>query len=218
MDTTGSILVGRVRSKEYLASNMKKWVTKIWGKLLDSLPSVVTMTKGWFSLHFHRPEHVSWVLSKYWHIEMMQVLLKRWTPLFDSKIEQLGAGPIWVRMPGLQLQFWIEDVFRCVANDLGVFLFYDKYFLESSKMAYACILFHLDTRDGLVKILRLQWWGNIKLQKLDYKGVPSRCRSCHEFGHTYKEYPLLAKEKSGGDSVVREDGQGITSNMLNQTS
>lgn len=102
----------------------------------------------------------------------MMILLKRWSPLFDLEHEQLGAGPIWVRMPRLPLQLWAEDVFRCVGNDLGVFLDYETSFQELGKMAYARILVHLDTREGLVEIQRMQQRDNICLQKLDYEGFP----------------------------------------------
>lgn len=60
-----------------------------------------------------------------------------------------------VKIPRLSLQFWTEDVFRCVDNDLWVFSDYEKSFLEFGNMVYAHILVHLDTREGLVETLKL---------------------------------------------------------------
>lgn len=180
---------------------LKKWVTEIWGQVLENLSTIVTMTRGWFALRFNRPKHASWILTKYWHIEMVPFMLKIWSPLFDPEREQLGVRPIWVRIPRLPLQFWTEDVLKCIGNYLGVILAYDKSFFESGKMDFAHILVHIDTKEGLVEILKLQWRGINRLQKLEYKGVPFRCRRCHEVGILYKECPLLAKDKFVEESM-----------------
>lgn len=70
------------------------------------------MTKGWFSLTFARPEHSDWALKQFWHLELHPVYLKRWVPLFDPKKENAGAGPIWMRLPGLPLHFWNDTALR----------------------------------------------------------------------------------------------------------
>lgn len=163
MDTTENFSVGRVHDREYTTAHLKKWVAEIWGKIVNSLLLVMTMTRGWFTLRFHRSKHVTSVLSKYCHIKMIPILLKWWSLLFDTEHEQLGAGPIWVRLLGLPLQFWTKDVFKCVGNYIGIILDFEKYFQESGKRAYAHILVHLGTREELVESLRLQWQGIIRL-------------------------------------------------------
>jgi len=50
---------------------------------------------------------------------MTPVLLKRWSPLFDPKREQIGAGPLSVCLPGLPLQYLCEEVFIIKGNALG---------------------------------------------------------------------------------------------------
>ena len=77
------------------------------------------------------------------------MLLKHWTPLFDPETEQIGVGPIWIRLPGLPLQYWSKDIFRRIGNSLGTFMEYDKSYQTTGMMAYARILIHLDTRGGL---------------------------------------------------------------------
>lgn len=72
--------------------------------MLKDLPEVQVLPRGWFSLHFAKGNYTDLVLARYWYIEMAPVLLKRWSPLFDSKREQIGAGPLWVRLFGLPLQ------------------------------------------------------------------------------------------------------------------
>lgn len=93
---------------------------------------------------------------------MTPVPLKHWLALFDPDKEKLGAGPIWVRLPGLPLQFWSEDVLGGIGDDLGVYLDHDKSYIESGNVAIAKILVHLDTKEGLVESLCLQYCGYIR--------------------------------------------------------
>lgn len=61
----------------------------------------------------------------------------------------MGVGPLWVKLPGLPLHFWLEDIFRHIGNALGTYLEHDKSYMSTGIMAYAMILVHLDTREGL---------------------------------------------------------------------
>lgn len=89
-----TMLVGKVRGRKYSNARLKQWTREIWGGSLDTLPEVLLLTKGWFSLTFAQPEQSDWALMKYWHIEMHPVHLKRWVPLFDPNKENAGAGTI----------------------------------------------------------------------------------------------------------------------------
>lgn len=69
----------------------------------------------------------------------------------------------------------------------------DKSYITTGMMAYARILVHLDTRGGLQEYIITQLKSFLRKQKLDYEGIPYRCRRCHQVGHIYKDCPLLKK-------------------------
>ena len=104
MDYADRVLVGRIRGRSYTTDRLKSWAAEIWGQHLANIPFVQTFVRGWFALRFARADHTSWVLSSFWHFEKAPVLLKRWTPLFDPETEQVGVGPVWIRLPGFPLQ------------------------------------------------------------------------------------------------------------------
>lgn len=111
----------------------------------------------------------------------------------DPKREQIGARPLWVRLPGLPLQYWCEEVFVRIGNALGTYLNHDRTFVQSKNRTLARILVHMDTREGLEEKITLQWGKYSWVQILDYEEVPFRCRRCHRVGHIFKECPLMKK-------------------------
>jgi hypothetical protein len=64
-------------------------------------PEVQTLAKGWFMLKLRKEEEVEWVLKSPWYIDLVLVLLKKWSPLFDASRERVDELPIWVRLSGL---------------------------------------------------------------------------------------------------------------------
>lgn len=114
--------------------------------------------------------------------------------MFDLEKENHEAGPIWVRLPSLSLQFWGQEIFKVIGDDLGVYLDHDRTYQDTDCLEMARILVHLDTREGLVESYLLQM-GDITCQEiLDYEGIPFRCRKCHEVGHLYKDCLRISRQ------------------------
>jgi len=102
----------------------------------------------------------------------------------------------------LPLQYWCEEVFIKIGNALGTYLDHDRTFVQSKNRTLARILVHLDTREGLGEKITLQWGKFIKVQILNYEGVPFRCWRCHRVGHIFKGCPLKKKIRGHPKSVT----------------
>lgn len=157
MDTTDRFFVGQVLGWNYSMTRLKQWTVKIWGHILTDLPFLQTLVRGWFTLHFARVEHTTWILSKFCHIEHTPMLLKIWSPLFDPEREQMGIGPLWVRLLGFPLHFLSEDIFWHIGNALGTYLEHANSYLSATYMSLVRILVHLDTRECLEEKITLHW-------------------------------------------------------------
>lgn len=77
-------------------------------------------------------------------------------PMFDPKLERVGARSIWVRLPGLPVHFWTEQIFKQIGDAMGKFLTYDDSFISSRTMAYARILVYMDLTYGLPEFINIQ--------------------------------------------------------------
>lgn len=94
--------------------------------------------------------------------------------MFDPKKENLGAGPIWVFLLALLLQFWAEEIFKVISDDLGIYLDHNKTYQDMGCLEMASILVYLDTKESLVESCLLQMGGITHRQNLDYEGIPFR--------------------------------------------
>ena len=75
------------------------------------------------------------------------------------------------------------------------------------------MLIFLDTREGLVANLILQYKGYTHNQKLGYEGVPFRCHRCHKVGHIYNDCPLVQKNHGNGASCALKVPKSIGNNV-----
>ena len=110
-----------------------------------------------FLFKFEILEDANRVLKKPWSIDSTPLLLKKWSPLFDASKERMNVLLIWVRMPRIPIDFWIELRFRELWNAMGTFMDADMSFCITGQMLVARILVSLDIRVGLAKEMELIW-------------------------------------------------------------
>jgi hypothetical protein len=74
----------------------------------------------------------------------------------------------------------------------------DWSFLATDEYVVARILVHINLRECLAEDIELVLRGKTFKQKLDYVGVPFRCRRCHKKGHVVRQcrLPFIPKGKN----------------------
>lgn len=183
-------LVGRARGKKFSSDYIQSWGKQNWQTNLIREFRVLTLAKGWFSIHFKNKEAAEWVLKRNWSLGNIPVLFKKWSPMFDAAHEKADVFPVWVRAPGLPSFLWVESVFKAIGNRLGTYLEADMSFLETNNREMARILVCINRSGGLAEEINLQYKEYVFEQILDYEFLSFRCHRCHEYGHLAKECPL----------------------------
>jgi hypothetical protein len=130
-----------------------------------------------------KAEDVEWVLRSPCCIYSYLILLKKWTPFFDANRERTNVLPIWVHLTGLQVEFRTKVSFFDLGNALGTFMDANTSFITSGKQSVAQILVSLNIRGGLAEELELICKDKHFFQKMEYEGIPFRCRCCHKHDH-----------------------------------
>lgn len=118
-------------------------------------------------------------------------------PLFDAQKEKEVESPVWVKLPGLPMQFSTDSAFISVGNTLGKFLNIDISYLRTHECGVARILVSLNPREGLADAINLKYRDIEFFQILDYENLPFRCHCCHQYGHLDWECPLGHRQRRG---------------------
>ena len=84
------------------------------------------MAKGYLSFCFSCDEDKRDILcSSPWVMGKHTLLLQKWAPNLYSLDDSAIQAPVWVKLHGLPLEFWVEDVFKGIANTFGELLSLD---------------------------------------------------------------------------------------------
>jgi hypothetical protein len=150
-------VVGRARGKRLGTTFLRSWMEKSWGSNL-SAPSLAfrLLAKGWFAFVFTASLMSLGFFPKLGVWSDTPIVLKRWTPGFDAKRERVDVVPVWVRLPGLPMQYWNPVRFSAIGNKLGEYIDVDFSFEDTGLMSMARILVRLDLRPGLLKELTIE--------------------------------------------------------------
>ena len=202
-------LVGRVNGRAFAIGTISNWMKEEWG-FLGYVPEVAELNRRWFAFTFRTEEQAQSILRRIWSIQNSPMLLKPWTPMFDTSRERVDIIPIWVRLPALPHHYWEEKYFKSIGNKIGEFLEADNSYLDTRQRKMARILVNINVREGLGEEVDLVLGPFHHTQKLDYENIPFRCRRCHEYEHLVEDckLPLRVIKRKVPKEVIRAS-QGI---------
>jgi len=108
---------------------------------------------------------------------------------------------VWMRLPHLNLHCWSDDALRCIDDTLGKYI--DKAEPTENMFSYSRICVEVDLEKGILEevMISLDNWKH--LQQLDYKHLPCKCKSFHEYGN-FKKYCKKTRNPPNSNEGVEE--------------
>ncbi|XP_075079903.1 uncharacterized protein LOC142165191 [Nicotiana tabacum] len=111
------------------------------------------------------------------------MVLKDWDPNFQMQNESMRIVPIWINLPGLPIQCWVEENLGRIASLLGKPICTDRLTAKCERVSYARILVEMDITqlfpdEVCVEIPDRSW-----MQRVEFKWKPKFCLDCNKFGH-----------------------------------
>jgi hypothetical protein len=193
-------LVGRF---EYASPNRKEiveWIDKTWKPILGYCPRFFTLLRGWICIQFLSVSDSQKMLDSTWLFGRGSIVLKRWHCEFHPDREPIKIRHLWLKLPGLPLQFWSREALEAIANTVGRFITVDEDNFFSLERKIAKVLIEINIEDGLPAEIRINWGTHVFHQRLDYVGIPFRCLKCRDTGHLKSHCP----DYSGNSKVMEE--------------
>lgn len=109
--------------------------------------------------------------------------LKKWKPGFNLKDKECNEAPISVRLPGLPMEFWGEEIFVGIVVYFGDLILVNPMTTTKRRLVYARLCVNVKQSSNLpFKVYlfsKLDRW----VQKLEYESIPFVCFHCKKVGH-----------------------------------
>lgn len=193
-------LIGRVTNPQ----EQKMWA------LIPALPrkwrlqgrtSGSDLGNGCFLFRFESEEDLQGVLAnRPYHYAYWMVIIQRWEPVISASFP--SQIPFWIRIKGLPLHFWHEDMLYDIGKELGTVLNHEL----TKTTARVKIL--LDGLKPLTKKAIIEFEsGEESWVYLDYERLENHCSFCNSLSHLKKDCVLFRDEILLADSNNGKDLQ-----------
>lgn len=96
-------VIGRFVAFRPTIEMVRQWIGQKWK--IKGRVGISAMPSGLFCFKFTVEEDISFVLLGTWYYGKHSLALTRWHPGFDASIELNKLALVWVRLPGLPLEF-----------------------------------------------------------------------------------------------------------------
>ncbi|XP_077249090.1 uncharacterized protein LOC143888520 [Tasmannia lanceolata] len=177
----------RFRRRPYFV-NIRDNLLKIW-KIKGDL-QVFTLNKGFYLFQFSSEEDSRYVLEMCDHsYGGRPLILRKWSPETPLEKLNLTSVPIWIRLPGLPLQFWSANGISKIASYIGNPLYMDSKTADSTRLSYARCCIEVEPGNPYPDAIPIHTSKGVHIQEVQYDWKPQACKLCSNFSHTSEACP-----------------------------
>lgn len=138
-----------------------------------------------FSFNFSYSEYLEEVLYEDpWMFGKTSLTLIKWSSKLELQDSSFFySAPVWVRLPSLPLEFWVEDVFKGITISFGELLATNPMTAARKRLVYARIYVNvchsLDLPLSIDILSKLERWE----KTIEYEFLPFVFFHCKKVGH-----------------------------------
>ncbi|GLJ18585.1 hypothetical protein SUGI_0330910 [Cryptomeria japonica] len=122
-----------------------------------------------------------------WIMGRSSLLLKKWSPNMDMSDAFFETIPIWVKLSGLPLEYWHEDIFKGIVGVFGETLSIDPMTTAKKRMVYAKIYVGVSRSKDLPLLIELVSKLGTLVQTIEFESLPFVCFLCKKKPKTVEE-------------------------------
>ncbi|CAN1165448.1 hypothetical protein LINPERHAP2_LOCUS26157 [Linum perenne] len=118
-----------------------------------------------------------------WMIGDHYVVLQNWRPYFRPESSSLSTLRVWVRLPGLPIEYFDATILKTIGDKIGSTVCIDHTTLQGNRGNFARICVEVDLSKPLLSKYRLR----CRVRRIEYEGLHTICFSCGCYGHQQDE-------------------------------
>lgn len=168
----------------------KHRLMRLWN--LKGKSDMLDIGVGFYIIRFElEKDYMHALMDGPWKIFDRYVAVQRWKPDFDPTTAEISTMAVWVRLPGLPVEYFRDDIIRMILEKVGTPLKLDRTTagVERGKFARAAV--ELDLSKPLVSMV----WIQNRLQRVEYEALHVVCFNCGSVGHREKDCASHARSE-----------------------
>ncbi|CAN1286307.1 hypothetical protein LINPERPRIM_LOCUS19256 [Linum perenne] len=120
-----------------------------------------------------------------WMVGDHYIVMQNWRPYFRPEDSSFSTLRVWIRLPGLPLEYFDASVLTTIGNKIGKTIRIDYTTLQGNRGNFARICVEVDLAKPLVSKYRLRR----RVRRVEYEGLHVICFSCGCYGHQQENCP-----------------------------
>ncbi|XP_034915333.1 uncharacterized protein [Populus alba] len=177
---------------------VNKIASRVWKQC--GLEHVTATANGFMIFRFNTEENMHSVLEKGpWMFGGKNIILQQWHPRFQFDKNKISTLPVWIRLHGLPFPLWSKQGLSMAASMVGRPLSCDEQTYNCTRLEYARVCVEIDATLPYVQNFEIE--SPLSAEPItitvDYEWKPSRCETCHVFGHSCLPIAAPAKVNKG---------------------
>ncbi|CAN1148712.1 hypothetical protein LINPERHAP2_LOCUS16637 [Linum perenne] len=157
---------------------MSRKIQQIWAK--KGGVQISDVGWGFFVVKFDTIEDFDHAMfGGPWMVGDHYVVIQNWRPYFRPEDASLTTLRVWVRLPGLPLEYFDYGILKRIGDRIGTTVRMDQTTLEGARGNFARICVEVDLSKPLLSKYRLRR----RVRRIEYEGLHTICFGCGCYGH-----------------------------------
>ncbi|XP_026399712.1 uncharacterized protein LOC113295595 [Papaver somniferum] len=191
-------LIGRLDFKELSFSDAKRNLELQW-QLGEGRVHFVPLNRGFFIIIklLSQEDKVKILQDEQWVVAKQKLNLMEWFPSFDADKQRSSRSTVWVKFPGIPVEFWIEKTLLAMGKTLGSPIVVDKRTLAHEYGHFASVLIDIDFAELKSDDINVTVGEREFCQPFEILKRPKFCSKCSIIGHSDGE----CRKKTRGEAL-----------------
>ena len=127
-----------------------------------------------------------------WFVGQQFLAIRKWEPEFKAEEASLSSVAVWVRLPGLPIEFYEPTMLKKIGRAIGPVLRIDSYTANGVRGRFARLCVQVNIEQPLINTVKI---GKMT-QLVQYEGINMLCFECGRLGHRKEYCPAMIRNSS----------------------
>ncbi|KAF6160146.1 hypothetical protein GIB67_016582 [Kingdonia uniflora] len=156
---------------------------------------LIPVGKGYITIFLDNEEDRNKIWSGGpWVIGKQLLRLSPWSPFFDPEKQKNTHALVWVKFPGLGVEFWEVDTLMALGRTLGTPIQINHSFATMDFRYFAKVLVDIDLAEPIPSKIVVEVEDGDFWQRVELGATPKFYSHCKIIGHTFAECRVIKEQ------------------------